>query len=65
LTRVVAQDDALALQPAHALGAGRGRQADALGQLGHRDAALALQLFEDFAVDAVKFHDFTSQRCLQ
>jgi hypothetical protein len=42
---------------------GEGRQADALGQLGHRDAALALQLFEDFAVDAVEFHDFTSQRC--
>jgi hypothetical protein len=58
---VVAGDDAVALHALHALGAGRCRQADVLGQFGHGHAALALQHVEDLAVDAVEFGHFTSR----
>ena len=41
--RVVAHDDAVALQAPYSLGAGGGRQADALAQLGEADAAVFLE----------------------
>jgi hypothetical protein len=53
--RVVAGDHALALEPAHALGAGRGGQADAFAQFGEGNAAVLLQHAQDFPVDAVQF----------
>ncbi|MCY1365330.1 hypothetical protein D9M69_521700 [compost metagenome] len=40
---VVAEDDALALQAADPLGAGRGGEADALAELGEGDAAVLLE----------------------
>src|SRR5690606_38231901 len=52
--RVVAADHPVALQPAHALGAGRGRQPDPLAQLGEGDPALQLEDAQDVAVDAVQ-----------
>jgi hypothetical protein len=57
---VVARDHAVALQAAHALRTGRGRKADLLGQLGHGDAAVALQDVEDLAIGAVEHAVFTS-----
>ncbi|MOA38023.1 hypothetical protein D3C78_1596690 [compost metagenome] len=62
--RVIAGDDAVALHALDALGAGRGRQADALGQFGHGNAALALQQVEDLAVDSVEFGHFTPRGAL-
>jgi len=56
---VVAGDHAIALQAAHALRTGRGREADLLGEIGHGDAAVALQDVEDLAVGAVEHAVFT------
>ena len=57
--RVVAGDHPLALQAAHALGARGGRQADAVGELGHGQAPILLQDVDDFQVDTVEFAHFT------
>jgi len=53
--RRVAHDDAFALQAPDALGAGRGRQADALAQLGEGQAPFGLEDAQDVAVDLVQF----------
>src|SRR5690606_27085484 len=42
----------------------RRRQADLLGQIGHRDAPLALQDVEDFQVDSVEVGHFHCRRSL-
>ncbi len=51
---MVAGDHAGAFQPAHAVGAGRGRQPDLLGQVGDGDASVALKDVQDLAVDTVE-----------
>jgi hypothetical protein len=53
--RVVAGDGAIALQPAHPLGARRGRQADPLAQFGEGNTPFLLQNAQDLAVDLVQF----------
>src|SRR4051794_21188649 len=50
---VVAGDRAVALEPLHALGDGRRRQADAAPQLGEAEPAVELELFEDSTVGHV------------
>src|SRR5690606_5070131 len=57
--RTIPGDDAFAVQALAALGSGRGRQVDALGQIGDGDPPVALQDVEDFQVDAVEFAHFT------
>ena len=52
--RGVAHDDALALQSAHSLGAGRGGQADAFAQFCKRHTAFCLKQAKDLAVDLVQ-----------
>src|SRR3954451_20422973 len=47
---VVAGDHAVALEPLHALGDRRGREADAAPELREADPAVALELFEDSTV---------------
>ena len=51
--RVVAGDRAVALEPLHALGDGRRREADAAAELGEAEPAVLLELFEDSTVSDV------------
>ena len=52
--REVAFDEPVALQPAHALDAGRERQIDGAGELRDGEPSIGLQQRQDLAVDAVQ-----------
>ncbi|WZB77447.1 hypothetical protein WJ972_04295 [Achromobacter insuavis] len=57
---MVTGDHAFAFHALDPVGAGRGRQADALGQFRDGNAAFPLQDIQDFQVDTVEVAHFTS-----
>jgi aryl-alcohol dehydrogenase-like predicted oxidoreductase len=60
--RVVAGDDTGALEPLHAFGHGRRREADPPAELRERDPAVLDQLAEDLSVGLVQARKITCQR---
>ena len=55
---VVAGDDAGFFKRAQAAQAGRGREADAVGEFLVADASVLLEVAKHLTVDAVNLHDF-------